>query len=108
MPQIKIRGVELKEVCSISSQLINELEKIINCPRNYFTVEQLPSTFISEGNVVAGYPFVEVAWFDRGQEIQDKVALSITKCIYSLGHKNVDVIFTSLKQNDYYENGEHF
>lgn len=108
MPQIKIRGIELKQVCSISSELIDDLEKIINCPRSYFTIEQLQSTFISEGKIVSGYPFVEVDWFDRGQDIQDKVALSITKHIKSLGHTNVDVIFTSLKQNDYYENGEHF
>ena len=108
MPQIKIRGVELKEICLISSELIDDLENIINCPRSYFTIEQLPSTFVSEGKVIIGYPFVEVSWFDRGQETQDKVALSITKFIKSLGHENVDVIFTSLKQNDYYENGEHF
>jgi len=108
MPQIKIRGVELKEICSLSNQLVNDLEEIINCPRNYFTVEYIPSTFISDGNISTGYPFVEVAWFDRGQEIQDKVAVSITHSIQSVGYKNVDVIFTALKQNDYYENGEHF
>jgi hypothetical protein len=108
MPQIKIRSIEIKEICSISTQLINELERIIKCPRSYFTVEHVPSTFISDGNIVAGYPFVEVGWFDRGQEIEDKVALSITKCVQSLGYENVDVVFTALKQNDYYENGEHF
>ncbi|MGE5627603.1 MAG: DUF1904 domain-containing protein [Solirubrobacterales bacterium] len=108
MPQIKIRGVELKDVCSLSTNLINDLEKIVNCPRNYFTIEQLPSTFIMDGNVVTSYPFVEVVWFDRGQEVQDKAADAITKSIQRAGYNNVDVVFIAVKQNDYYENGEHF
>ncbi len=108
MPQIKIRGVELKDVCSLSDNLINDLEKIINCPRNYFTIEYIPSTFIMNGNVTAGYPFVEVTWFDRGQDVQDKAASAITNHIRGAGYNDVDVIFIAIKQNDYYENGEHF
>lgn len=108
MPQIKIRGVEVNEVCSFSKKLIDELEEIIQCPRSYFTMEHVPTTFISDGSIVKAYPFVEVLWFDRGQEIQDKTALSITKAVQGAGYENVDIIFTVLKEDAYYENGKHF
>ncbi len=108
MPQLKIRGVEVEKVCSFSKNLIDELEEIINCPRSYFTIEHMPSIFIADGNITEGYPFVEVLWFDRGQEVQDRTAVAITKAVHGAGYENVDVIFTALKENEYYENGSHF
>ncbi|SHF39310.1 protein of unknown function [Desulforamulus putei DSM 12395] len=51
---------------------------------------------------------MEVAWFDRGQEIQDRVAKTITSFIQSVGHEGVDVMFTFFVKNRYCENGEHF
>ncbi|MBP1744915.1 MAG: hypothetical protein H6Q58_1893 [Firmicutes bacterium] len=108
MPQLKIRGVEVEKICSFSKNLIDELEDIINCPRSYFTIEHISSTFIADGSVTKSYPFVEVSWFDRGQEVQDKTALAITKAVQCAGYENVDVVFTALKENEYYENGNHF
>lgn len=108
MPQIKIRGIEVEKICSISTNMIDELEGIIGCPREYFTIEYIPSTFIKDGKLDEGYAFVEVVWFNRGQEIQDIVAKRITSLIHNLGYQNVDIFFTVLKENFYYENGEHF
>jgi len=108
MPQLKIRGVEVEKICSFSKNLIDELETIINCPRSYFTIEHISSTFIADGRVSKAYPFVEVSWFDRGQEVQDKTALAITKAVRNAGYENVDVIFTALQEKHYYENGSHF
>jgi hypothetical protein len=108
MPQIKIRGIEKEKIFSISTELINELENIIGCPKDYFTLEHVSSEFIKEGALYESYPFVEVAWFDRGQEIQDKVAECINSFIHSIGCINVDIFFTIFKENCYYENGKHF
>lgn len=108
MPQIKIRGVDTKKICSISKDMIDELEKLVGCPRDYFTIECISSTFIKDDEISDGYPLIEVVWFDRGQEVQDKVAESITKFILKSGYKNADVFFTVLKESSYYENGKHF
>jgi len=108
MPQLKIRGVEVEKICSFSKNLIDELETIINCPRSYFTIEHISSTFIADGSVSKAYPFVEISWFDRGQDVQDKTAVAVTKAVLGAGYENVDVIFSALKENDYYENGSHF
>ncbi|NMM64520.1 DUF1904 domain-containing protein [Clostridium sp. P21] len=108
MPQIKIRGIQKEKILPISTELITQLKNIIGCPENYFTIEHIPSSFIKNGSLTEGYPFIEVAWFDRGQEIQDKVAECITTFIHNIGCNDVDIFFTVFKENCYYENGKHF
>ena len=108
MPQIKMRGVDLEKVCAGSKEMIDNLEEIIGCPRDYFTIEWVPSTFVCDGGIVPGYPFVEVVWFDRGQKIQDQVAREITRFVHEMGYSSVDVYFHALEKNSYYENGVSF
>ena len=108
MPQLKVRGVELIRLSDISKPLIDELEELLKCPRNYFTIECINSTFIMIAEQAINYPIVEIDWFDRGQEIQDKVAKIITNYIHKAGYKSVDIIFTILIEKNYYENGKHF
>ncbi|GAB6159236.1 DUF1904 domain-containing protein [Desulfotomaculum varum] len=108
MPQIKIRGMSLEKICSVSQEMLSQLQQIIDCPKEDLTLEYIPTTFISDGKPAAGYPFVEVAWFDRGQEIQDRVAETITNLIRGAGYAGVDVIFTIFEKHRYYENGKHF
>ena len=108
MPQIKIRGIETETVRKISKQLIDELAVLTQSPRDYFTLEVIHSTFVMDGEVVPGYPFVEIAWFDRGQVIQDQVAKAISGLLNLAGHPSVDIMFTLLEKLGYYENGEHY
>ena len=108
MPQLKVRGIELIRLSEISKALIDELEELLKCPRNYFTIECINSTFIRDQEMAMDYPIVEIAWFDRGQEIQDNVAKIVTNYIHKVGYKAVDIIFTTLEEKKYYENGEHF
>lgn len=108
MPQIKLRGIGIDTICRLSSPLINELAELTGSPKDDFTLELLHSTFIANGGVVPGYPFVEVAWFDRGQETQDHAAKIITRLINEAGYPSVDIMFTILDKPRYYENGEHY
>lgn len=108
MPQIKMRNIDKNKICSFSKEMIDELESILKCPRSYFTIEHFATTAIKDGEVVEGYPFVEIDWFDRGQEIQDEVAKVVTKYVHNSGYKDVDVIFSILDEKRYYENGEHY
>lgn len=108
MPELKFKGVEVKEICSISKTLVDELQELLQCPRSYFTLECVNSTFIWDGDCVGTHPTIELSWFDRGQELQDKAAKIITKYIHGLGYDEVDIIFNLLEKVRYYENGEHF
>lgn len=108
MPLLRLKSVEDQKACSISKALIDDLEELLQCPRNYFSIELVQSKFIAEGKFTDGSPIVEISWFDRGQAVQDTAAKIITKHINSVGYNNVDVIFHHLEKSRYYENGEHF
>lgn len=108
MPILRLRAIEPKKICTISKGLVDELQDLIKCPRDSFTLEAVQSEFIKDGEFVDGYPLVEISWFDRGQEIQDKTAGIITKYVQSIGYDDVDVVFKALDKNKYYENGKHF
>ena len=108
MPALKFTGIDPKKVCDISKELVDELEELLKCPRDYFTLEVVNSIFVKDGEIVSGNAVAQVSWFDRGQDIQDKSAKIITKYLHSVGYKDVDVIFTVLYEDKYYENGEHF
>lgn len=108
MPLLRFRAIEAKDICNISTDLVDELQALLNCPRDYFTLESVQSLFIQDGGFVSGSPVVEIAWFDRGEKIQDKAAEIVTNSLKSVGYKNVDVIFSKLEEGCYYENGKHF
>ncbi|MBD1555738.1 DUF1904 domain-containing protein [Vibrio sp. S9_S30] len=110
MPHLRFRAVEPQTVQLLSESLIEELQPLMNCPKEDFTFEYLYTTFFHSGNVDPAYPFIEVLWFNRGQEIQDKVALILTDQVRKAVGKEVDVavIFTVLTENQYYDNGAHY
>ncbi|QXO17943.1 MULTISPECIES: DUF1904 domain-containing protein [Vibrio] len=110
MPHFRFRAVEPQTVQVLSKSLIDELESIMQSPRADFTFEYIYTTFFFEEEVSPAYPFVEVLWFDRGQEKQDKVAEIITRQVRDvIGEElNVAVIFTALKPEQYYDNGQHY
>lgn len=95
MPQIKFRGIEVEQVKGISKELLQELQRVIEYPPDDLTFECISSVYIANGDITAGYPFVEVAWFDRGQQVQDDVAKIITRFVQQTGQPSVDVIFTN-------------
>ncbi|NEZ47760.1 DUF1904 family protein [Clostridium niameyense] len=107
MPMIKVRGISKEEVIKESSKLIDLLVEIIECPRDYFSIELINNTFIMDGEVTDAPSIIEVEWFDRGQEVQDKVAKTITE-YFKKDRECLDVVFKSLECKNYYENGKHF
>lgn len=54
MPQIMIRGMDQKDIQLISRQLVTELTECIGCPREYFTIELLPTISIADGEIRKG------------------------------------------------------
>jgi len=110
MPHLRIRAVEPEMVKTLSKSLVDDLQPLMDCPREDFTIEHVHTSFFFDGEGSSAYPFVEVLWFDRGQETQDKVAKVITEQVRGLKGKDVDVavVFTALTATAYYDNGEHY
>ena len=111
MPHLRFRAVEFDLLKALSTQLVDDLQPLMACPREDFTLEHISTTFIMDGEVSEAYPFVEVLWFDRGQTVQDQVAQVITMAIrdaFEEPQLDVAVIFSSLTPSAYYDNGQHY
>lgn len=108
MPQIIFKGVSPQQVKAISTEMVNELARLCQCEIDNFTLEIPSSTFVFAGEEVTPFPFIEVKWFERGQEIRDQFTQIITKYIHSLQIPEVEVAYTVFSESAYYYNGEHF
>lgn len=108
MPHLFIRGISVEQIKTISKPLVQELAKLCVCGTENFILEVVNSTFVCEGDEVPGYPFIEVKWFERGQEVQDQFTNIVTKHVHSLKIPEVEVAFSTFKETDYYFNGKSF
>ncbi|MNK06306.1 hypothetical protein D3C87_242010 [compost metagenome] len=109
MPHIRMRGLKIEQVQTLSLELAAPLAEAMETDIDNFTFESVQTLFFSQGQENPGYPFVEVLWFARSQEVQDTCAKIITGKIQSLqAYEYVTVVFQVLNKNSYYENGKHF
>ncbi|MBI9014146.1 MAG: DUF1904 domain-containing protein [Clostridiales bacterium] len=109
MPHLRVRGMKEIELVKISTELLDELVRIVNVPRDHFTIEYIPSTYIFDGEIDKNrYPFVEVLWFNRGEQVMKETANVITQYIKPFDYDDVIIYFSDLRKGHYYENGVHF
>lgn len=108
MPHIRIRGMKEAEVIKVSTDLLDELVKIVQVPKDHFTLEYVPSRYIYDGKLDGNmYPFVEVLWFDRG-DLMQSVTDKINELLKPFDYEDITVYFTNLEPGHYFENGQHF
>ena len=98
MPQIIFKGVEKKDVNKVSEILPKFLSEVTNTPIDYFIIER-PETVYYFG----GYPLIEVIQFDRGKDIEKKIAKIISDEVKKCGYKECEVYFTHIEKENYYE-----
>ena len=109
MPHIRMRALKKEHVQNLSEILVKDLAKTIATAEDNFTFEWIGSEFFFGGKATSSYPFVEVFWFARSQEVQDQVTLLITEKVKAeTKTQDVVVVFQNLDKAAYYENGEHF
>jgi hypothetical protein len=105
MPHLFFRGLSVEQIRTVSRELVEELAELCECPRDYLTLECLQTTAVFDGEVVPSYPFVEVAWFDRGSEIRHRFASILDRHIRSLGVAEAEIAFRVYLEDHYYING---
>jgi phenylpyruvate tautomerase PptA (4-oxalocrotonate tautomerase family) len=109
MPHIRIRGINPEQALKFSETFKAEAATIVNTSADNFTIELIETKFFHEGTIDPGYPFIEVLWFERPQEVKDRFATHITERMRRVTNaKDVAVLFVPLQKEDYFENGNHF
>ncbi|WII71020.1 DUF1904 domain-containing protein [Bdellovibrio sp. 22V] len=109
MPHLRFRATSAAEVRELSSSLPKELAAAMQTSEDNFTFELVNTQYFASGQETPSYPFVEVLWFERPQEVQDRCAVIITEKVNALGaYEDVVVVFQVLPKASYYENARHF
>lgn len=108
MPLLVVRGIDPYKMKTISTTLVEKLAVICECGIDNFTIECLHTTAVFGGQIVDSFPFIEVAWFERGQEVRDQFAKAVTDSVMSLGIEEVEMAFTAYREDSYYINGKRF
>jgi hypothetical protein len=106
MPQLTIRGIDPMKLAAVSLELAAELAVLCECGTENFTFDCLPVTSFAEGIAVPTFPFIEVAWFDRGPAVRDRFAEALTRRIRDIGISELEIAFKVYSQDAYYCNGE--
>lgn len=106
MPHLLIRGVEVDQVRAVSVSMVAELAALCQCPEDHFLLECMQTAAVFRGQTVASYPFVEVAWFERGAEVRDRFAEIVDRHLRSSGLPEMEIAFRVYREDQYYANGE--
>ena len=109
MPHLRFRAINQNAVQELSHELVAPLSEIIETDPDNFTFERIETTYFQGGNPVESYPFVEVLWFARSSEVQNRCAEFLTEKIKAKTKSpDVVVVFQVLDRKAYYENGQPF
>ena len=109
MPHVRFRAVKKEDVQKLSQTLPSALAPVMSTAPDNFTFELVQTQFFSAGAPTESYPFVEVLWFARSQQVQDESAGIITQQLKQISpYEDVIVVFQVLPSQAYYENGTHF
>lgn len=108
MPRITTHAIPLETVQRASGPLMDDLVALFGIPREHFVLEVRTDTFVQDGTIVPGDPFVEVALFDRGVEAEAQAVRLITRHFQQAGCLHLDVYLVRLERHRYYEDGDPF
>ncbi|MDF2961368.1 MAG: hypothetical protein K0S39_3103 [Paenibacillus sp.] len=108
MPQLNVRGISENQMSRVSSKLVEELALICECGTDNFLIDCIQTVSVFDGQRVDTYPFIEVAWFERGTETRDRVALALTRHLQSIGVMELEIAFKVYREDGYYINGRRY
>ena len=108
MPQIIVKGISEVQCADLSVKAAPKLAEICGCPADWCVFDLIPSKFFNESGATSHYPVVQVWWFKRTEDVQDKVAKLLHSQFEEMGFADNQISFHLFKESDYYENGESF
>lgn len=103
MPQLIFKGMPEQWVAEQAPQMIPSLAKIVGCPADWFALEWCPSTFYTNAGKEERHPVVQVWWFERLAEIQQKTASYLGETMIKSGLPSAQITFHPFSRSGYYE-----
>ncbi|MGX7112322.1 DUF1904 family protein [Gemella cuniculi] len=95
MPRIVVRGVKKNDLKKVSKELFDTISKIIDRPREAFTLDLVESTAILDGEEL-NRANIEISWVSRPVEVCEKVASEVHELIKPFGYDAVMISFKNI------------
>lgn len=108
MPQIIVKGINEEQCCALAKTAAPQLAEICGCPADWFVFDLVPSKFFNADGATCHYPVVQVWWFRRTEDVQDKVAQCLHSTLADMDFCDDQISFHLFEERNYYENGESF
>ena len=108
MPQLIIKGLKPCEYRPFAKESRPELSRIVECPEDWFTFDYQLSAMYTSGGAVESFPVLQIWWFERPKDVQDRVAVYLDEALKKRGYRNSQISFHIFREEDYYEDGRHF
>lgn len=106
MPHLLFRGVQAEQLRAVTTPLAEELAALCQCGTDNFTMACLHTTSVfGENPDESSFAFIEVGWFERGQQVRDSFAHLITSYVQKLGISEIEIVFHAYHEDSYYING---
>lgn len=103
MPTLVFKGIPQSDLLVLAKPLIAQLTETVECPKEWFTLELIYTTYFNENGLVPSYPIIQVNWFPRSKEMQDRVAKVIGDLVKAQGYSRVKVSFAILDREAHYD-----
>lgn len=108
MPQLMIKGLTDKQCQEFARVASKDLAEIVGCPQDWFLFDLVASKVIDyQGNLLS-HPIVQVWWFKRPMDVQEKVADYLHQSFQKMGFTMDQISFHTFDVADFYENGQKF
>ncbi len=111
MPHFTFKNVQKADVLDFSKSISSDLSKIIGCDEDWLYFNHLENTcFVLGEDYTKKCVYVEIGWFDRGDEAKVMVANIVTKAVKEKYPNLAEIIvtFTDYDKYNYVENGERY
>lgn len=108
MPFFRFHFVEDGRLAKVGKRMTDRIQKAVGCPRDHIVIENIHSVFISDGEIknTNNWPLVEVDYFERPRDVQEKLAKVIYEELRAAGYPHSDIHFRYLQPMNYYEDGK--
>lgn len=103
MPTLILKGVKPSDLQVLAKPLIAQLAEAVECPKDWFTLELTNPMYFDETGLVEWYPIINVNWYPRSKEMQEKVAHLVGNLFRNHGYSRVKVSFTVMNREDNYD-----
>ena len=109
MPQVSMRGMNPETAVKLAPKIKETVVSVTGTDAKYVTTEYICSFQMDDTGICESFPKVDILWLTgRPQEMHDALAKALTELFKNNGFNKLQVTFTNMPPNYFYDNGEHY